>query len=326
LGTITLGEVKSRVRKAMNEYSINGEIIGATDENRLDYDLRMNSTIDMHQRKIATTSKKISSSYVFSQYPPTNTLSGPLLQFDLVQYTGTTLTYSGSANVNSYYIEADGACTLTFKESEDGTTWATFDTATITPTRYGLFTASKDLLTPTADYYVKVEVDGTYDFTVRNVALYSNTYPTANDIPPYKDFRPYAMPDDFFQLHYIILNGQRAESKRYQKTSEWEQEGRNNIYIPFFEKGEYRVYYWAYPTKIDDDTLDSVTLDIDDEAIDPLVYGAALDLIDDERTEAYKRIQAKYFDFMARLDNSTPMGGTTISNTLFTSSSTNKLF
>lgn len=326
MGTLTLGEVKLRVRKILNEFSINGEVIGATDENRMDYDLRMNSLIDMQQRKIATSSKKISASYVFSQYPPTNTIANPLSQFDLIQYTGTKLTYSGSANVHSYYIEADGYCILTFKESVDGLTWSAFDVVSIVPTRYGLFTASKGLLTPTTGYYTEMEVTGTYDFSIRNIALYSNTYPTAADVPPYKDFRPYAMPANYYKLQKIKLNGQRADDKGYIITSEWEQEGRNYIYIPFAEKGEYRIYYWAYPTAIDDTTLDTVTLDIDDEAIDPLVYGVAMDLIEDERGIAYQRIQAKYSEFTSRLDNSTPKGGATVKNRLFTSSSTNKLF
>lgn len=310
----------------MNEYSINGEIIGATDENRLDYDLRMNSVIDMHQRRIATSTKKISSSYVFSQYPPTNTISNPLNQFDLVQFNGTDIEYSGGQNVKSYYFEVDGNCTVTIEESPDGTTWSTLSTITPTPTRYGLFTAYKGAIATTADYYVRYVFTGTTVYNIRNIAFYAAAYPTVNDIPPYKEKRPYAMPTNFYQLHYIILNGQRVDSKQYLKTSDWEQEGRNNIYVPFTEKGEYRVYYWAYPTAINDDSLDSITLDIDDEAIDCIVYGTAMDLIDDERTTAYQRLKVKYDEFIARLDNSTPMGGVTISNTLFTGSSSTKLF
>lgn len=324
MGTITLAEVKTRILKALNEYSINGEAVGATDENRMDYDLRMNSLVDMHQRRIATSSKKISSSYVFSQYPVSNEISDPLDQFDLVQFTGTTLYYSGGTDVKSYYFEVDGDCTVTIQQSADGETWdGTVTTISPAPSRYGLMTAYKGNITPTTDYYVRFAFSGTYAYNIRNIAFYAVSFPTDSDVPPYKDYRPYAMPSDFYQLRYIVLNGQRADSKKYFKTGEWKQEGRNYIYVPWFEKGEFRVYYWAYPTVIDDDTTSTDTLDIDDEAIDCIVYGVAMDLMDDEREPAYRRLKTKYNEFVARLDNSASWGGTVVYNGLFASASTN---
>lgn len=326
MGTITLGEVKNRIRGVMNEKSINGELIGATDENRLDYDLRMNSLIDMHQREIATSLKKISRVHRFTQFPPTNTIANPLNQFDIVQFTGTTLYFQGSTKVKSYCVKVDGSCTITLQQSSDGVTYTDLETVSVAITTYGKFETFKSNLTPTTGYYVRMKIEGTYTFNIRSIALYDASYPTDNDIPVYEDFRGIAMPSDYYNLHYIVLNGQRQESKRYLKTSEFEQEGRTSIYLPWSEKGEYRIYYWAYPTKIDDNTSDSVTLDVDDEAIDAIVYGVAMDLIDDERSTAYSRIQVKYSEFTSRLSNGTATGGTTISNTLFSSSTTNKLF
>lgn len=326
MGTLTLSEIKTRILKVLNEYSINGEVIGAADENRMDYDLRMNSLIDMHQRKIATTVKKISKSYVFTQYPPTNAIADPDDQFDIVPYEGTTLYYSGGQDAKSYYFEVDGDCTVTIQESEDGETWGGIVlTLTPEPTRFGLFTAYKGNINPTTDYYVRYKFEGDYAFNIRNIAFYTMAYPTDNDVPAYKDYRPYAMPSDFYQLRYILQNGQKADDKDYLKTPRWQLEG-NALYIPWTETGEFRVHYWGYPTAINDSTLDTATLDIDDEATDAIIYGVAMDLIDDERKDAYRRIQNKYVDFVSRLDDKTTTGRLSIANRLFRNSTVNSIF
>jgi len=171
-----------------------------------------------------------------------------------------------------------------------------------------------------------MKIEGTYNFNIRSMALYDASYPSDDDIPVYEDFRAHEMPSDYYNLQYILLNGQKQDSKHYLKSSEFEQEGRTSIYLPWEEKGEYRIHYWAYPAKIDDNTLDSITLDVDDEAIDAIVYGCALDLLDKEDSEPYRRISKKYDYFLSTLDNKQAVGGTTINNTLFSSGYTNRLF
>lgn len=321
-----LSEVKTRILKVLREYTTRGEVVESTNKRILDLTLSMNSLIDIHQRKIATTVKKIASSYIFTQYPPTNTISTTDSLFDVVPFLGDDITYSGGTEVKSYYFEADGSCTVYIEQSSDSSTWTILTTLTPSPT-YGQMTAYYGLLSPTTDYYVRYRFSGTTYYNIRNIAFYSLTYPLASNIPPYKDYRPYDLPSDFFKLKSVVLNGQVQDSKKYVKSTDWEQEG-SKIYLPFDEKGEYRIYYWKYPTAINDSTLDSTYLEIDDEAVDAIVYGVAMDLvaIDENFTPSYNRLQLKYSEIMSRLSNDVPIGRSNITQTLFSAYSGNKLF
>ncbi len=320
MSTITLGEMKTRILKVMNEYSINGELVASTDENRMDYDLRMNSLIDMHQRKMATSAlkaKKILKSYVFTQYSPENKIAGD--RFDITRYEGTTLYFAGGTNPKSYTIQIDGSCTVTVEQSEDAETYTTVEATAVTITTFGTFQTVHNNITPTTDYYVRIKVTGTYDFNIRGAAFYAVTYPLASDIPDYEAYRKVTMPTDFYQFRNLVLNGQTIRGEEYGVLTRFGVEGRNYLYLPWDLRGEVRVYYFAYPTVIDDTTLDTVTLDVDDEVIDVIVYGVALDLIDDDNTILHQNVLNKYNEFFAGVDNNIVRGGGTIKNSLFSS-------
>ncbi len=316
--TLTLAEIKTRILMVMNEYSINGEVVASTDENRMDYDLRMNSLIDMHQRKMATSSikaKKILKSTEFTQYSPENQISGD--RFDITRYEGTTLYFAGGQNPDSYSIQVDGSCTITVEESADAETYATLESTDVTITTFGTFESVCGNISPTTDYYVRIKVTGTYHFNIRGAALYDVTYPSDDDVPDYEAYRKYTMPTDFYQMRNIILNGQTIRGEEYGILTRFGIEGRNYLYLPWDLRGEIRVYYWAYPTAIDDDTIDTVTLDVDDEVIDAIVYGVALELVDDDNVTLIQRLQTRYNEFFAGIDNSIVRGGGTVKNTLF---------
>lgn len=290
-----LSEVKNRILKVMNEYSVSGEVISTTDENALDYLLRMNSLIDMQQRKVATTLKKISKCLKFTQYPLTNYGSNAIVRFE-----GTDIYVGGYQNINSYSLKVDGSCTITIEESVDAVTYTTLDTETVTITTFGTFETVRGNITPTTDYYVRIKISGTYDFNISPVALYTATFPTDSDVPVYDDYLAKTLPSDFYNIDYITV----GNNNDYKMLTDYKQEGRTTLYIPFNTTGEVRIYYWAYPTKIDDTTLDTITLDVDDEAVDVIVYGVALELVDETSTELYQRIRAKYEYFLGTLDNS----------------------
>jgi hypothetical protein len=280
MGTILLSEAKNRILKTMNEYSISGEVISSTDENALDYLLRMNSLIDMHQRKIATTYKKISKCLRFTQYPLTNLTGVTGIQ----RFEGTTLYYEGGTGVKSYCVQVDGSCTITIEQSVDGTTYTTLESQAVTITTFGQFETVRSNVTPTTDYYVRMKISGTYDFNIASVALYGATYPTDSDIPVYDDYIEKTLPTDFYNIDYIVV----GDNGNYKPLDDYRQENRTTLLIPFATTGEVRVYYWAYPTKIDDDTPDTTILDTSDEAIDAVICGVAMDLVDDEKSDLYQ--------------------------------------
>jgi len=295
MGTILLSEVKNRILKVMNEYSVAGEVISSTDENALDYLLRMNSLIDMEQRKIATTSRKISKCLRFTQYPLTNYVNTT----GITRYTGTALYFGGSTSIKSYSLQVDGSCTVDVEESVDGITYTTLDTTAVTITTFGQFDTVRGNITPTTDYYVRLKVSGTYDFNIGTVALYSATFPLDSDVPLYDDYIAKTLPADFYNIDYILT----GDNNDYRPLIDFVVEGRTILMIPFNTNGEVRVFYWAYPTAISDTTLDTITLDIEDDAIDALVYGVALELVDETSSELYQRIKSKYDFYLSTLNN-----------------------
>ncbi len=296
MGTILLSEVKNRILKVMNEYSVSGEVISATDENALDYLLRMNSLIDIHQRKIATTLKKISKCLKFTQYP----LINYAVSEGITRFEGTDLYFGGNQGIKSYCVKVDGSCTVTIEQSVDGVTYTTLETTAVVITTFGQFETVRGNITPTTDYYVRMKISGTYDFNISSVALYSATFPTDSDVPVYDDYIAKTLPTDLYNINYIMV----GDNNEYKMLVDYKQEGRTTLLIPFDTTGEIRMYYWAYPAKIDDTTLDTITLDVDDEAIDVVVYGVALELVDETSTELYQRIKSKYEYFLGTLDNS----------------------
>lgn len=118
---------------------------------------------------------------------------------------------------------------------------------------------------------VKVDFESVYPLAVKNVALYSATFPTEDDIPTFAEKVRYPLKEmvsDFYMLSTedIYYEGD-VDVSRYMRTSDYFQEGNTVLVLDRDTPGNFRVYYKAYPQKITQETGDDEVLSIDDEVV-----------------------------------------------------------
>lgn len=135
------------------------------------------------------------------------------------------------------------------------------------------------------DKKVVLAFSSAYPMAVKNVALYSADFETAEDIQPYADKVRYdlrELAEDFYMLDTgnIYFEG---EEIRYTQATDYFQEGNKVLVLDREAVGNYRIYYKAYPQKITSETEDDTELVIDDEvaAILPLYMASQLYKDDD---------------------------------------------
>jgi hypothetical protein len=311
-----------KVLQTINYWSISGNLIDSTDPNRLDYTLRFRTHYDTCQKEIATTSKKIKKTYRVSQNYIPNQLSGDT--FDVVQYLATDLTYSATGS-KAYSFKVDNVSTIYIEEETAEDTWTTLSTISHT-TPVGYFTEYTGLITASdTDNDIRIRFSGSYPYNIRDIALFAYSFPSAGTIPQYQRYRLYNMPSDFFQLNKIIFKGNPSDGYSYNPTADFYWEKRNVLAINYFNVGEYTIDYNAYPTDIDDNTLTTYEFEIDVEAQEAIPFYVASHMMLDENGNINNKLYTMYQGKLANLDDKVSNGATSISNTLFTST-TNKLF
>lgn len=81
----------------------------------------------------------------------------------------------------------------------------------------------------------------------------------------------------------------------------------NRIY--FKEDGTAKIYYYKYPTQINQDTDDSFEFELDTDALEIMVYGVAADLLKSDVSSNYGKIYAdRYREMKNELDPRKSMG------------------
>lgn len=149
------------------------------------------------------------------------------------------------------------------------------------------FTPYKYLLENPDDLTVTVKFTSDYPFGIKNMALYSANYATADEVQPYSEYIRYdlsQMVDDFYMVDEstVIYEGD-ANVSRYTATTEYFQEGFKVMLIHRDKPGNYKVYYKAYPQPITLETTDDTELVLDPEvaALLPLYMASQLYKDDD---------------------------------------------
>ena len=104
--------------------------------------------------------------------------------------------------------------------------------------------------------------------SVKAIGMYECSFPDEKDIPPYKKNIRYAMREyasDYYQIdnNQIFYEGDAKEE--YLQTSEYFQEGNKVLVLPRDKRGNYTIYYKAYPEQITQETDDAYVFPIDDE-------------------------------------------------------------
>lgn len=126
----------------------------------------------------------------------------------------------------------------------------------------------------------KMTFCGAYPYLIRNIAIYDAVFETPEEIPPYGEFCRYDMREltsDFMKFAKEQGVVQTTDGNRL-RGNDWQTEGENIISIRREKSGTFRVFYYAYPKEITQDTQDNYELELPSEILDlvPLYMAARL--------------------------------------------------
>lgn len=290
---MNLAELKQKTTIFIREYSNNNALIGSIQNG--DYLLSIPFLADSAQKEIAMI-KKIPDVHRISQYPTTNQLGQG---YDIVQFLDEDIINTQAVGSKSYYFEVDNVATIYIEEEISGV-WTLLET--INNTVKKSYTAHKGLITASdVSNAIRVRFSGTSPYNIRNQALYAYTYPLASDVPDYKPYQEYTLPSNFYELDKIMVTGNNRQRVPY-VGGQWR--NRNTYILDYYEKGEFEIHFWRYPTSIPNDAADTFELDVDTEAQELIPLYCAGHVVKDEDLSISVTMLNEYEKRLSRLDNS----------------------
>lgn len=296
---MNLGEVKEKVIKLINEYSNNGTLIPKTKGNYQDYVLRVPDLSNDAQMEIARFIK-IPAVHSLTQYPIQNLL-GMHAGFDMEQYLpGIDKTYS-AIGAKSYYFEVDRPCTVYVEVN--GISVKQIDVADILK-----FTGYKGNIDSGDNDTVQLRFTGDYPYVIRNRALFQYKFQTDDDVPTYKAYVPYELPDDYMELDKIY---RWYDQRQYTVLpGDYKLTGRKTVELNWFTNGQFDIHYFKLPTVIDASTDDSYEFEVEIQAQYLIPYYAAAIVVMDENQAIGTLLLNQYQNRLANLS------GTYTANTI----------
>lgn len=276
--TITWGDIKLRTLQKMFATN-NGSTTIPTDNSTREYISAMPGAANEGLQMLATAGKFITKCIDIAHIPVKNILSNAE---SIKSVESGTISFSADG-AQSLYFEFKGNATLVITAGET----ELYNTSIDSKTGSFGYTEYKYLLDNENSEKVTLTLSSDYPMSVKNVAMYSARYQTADEIQPWAEYTRYdlsQMVDDFYMVdnQFVIYEGD-ADVARYTATTDYFQEGFKIMLIHRDKPGNYKVYYKAYAPYITQDTPDSTELSIDPEvaAILPLYMASQLYKDDD---------------------------------------------
>jgi hypothetical protein len=163
-------------------------------------------------------------------------------------------------DAKSYYFKAAGTLTATIKVGN-----TTFKSITVSNTVYTVY---KGLITNNAGEDVTITFAAAYPSNVKNIALYTATFASDDDVAVYEEYIRYKLSDictDFYQLDSGEIYYASNSEPKYIASDNYYQEADKTLVFQRDMPGEYTVYYKAYPTQITLSTPDTYEMELDPE-------------------------------------------------------------
>lgn len=190
------------------------------------------------------------------------------------QQSGTS--FSFRAKAKSYYLELNGAATITIMPDDD-------PHKTIETAYSNGFTVYKGNILNASNAMVTININATVPANIRNVAMYSYQFENESDIPS-----PTAQ--NVFDLKKLIPDFARIESdgvyfdeNKPLGKSCYEWRGDSTLIINTDKVGEYTIHYQAYPPRITAQTPGAYVMPLTpEEAVILPLYMASVIYKDDD--------------------------------------------
>ena len=186
-----------------------------------------------------------------------------------------------------YKIEADGARSYYFQVSGKGTCEVSVNgvvVETITIDNKQGFVEYRGLVNNPTSQKVTLVFNSNYPMALKNVALYSATWETADEVQSYGEKSKYRLKElvpDFYMLDTTDIYYEGNDTP-YTQTQEYWQEGNTVLVLNREQIGNFTVYYKAYPEQITVDTADTYEMPIDEEVAPLLPLYMASQLYKDD--------------------------------------------
>ena len=221
-----------------------------------------------------------------------------------------------------YKVEADNAKSYYFQVSGKGTCDVKLNNITIETlvidNKQG-FKEFRGLIPNTKKEKVTLLFTTDYPMALKNIALYSATWETTEEVQAYGEKVKYKLRDlapDFYMLDTTDIYFE-GNSNPYTQTQNYWQEGNTVLVLDRDEIGNYTIYYKAYPEQITADTDDTYELPIDEEVAVLLPLYMASQLYKDDDNGIATSYRNEFEVAFERLKNkaNTPSAGEFISKT-----------
>lgn len=275
---VTWGDIKLRTLQKMFATN-NGSTTIPTDNSTREYISAMPGAANEALQMLATVGKFIIKSIDIAHIPLNNICPTGV---DIRSVERGALEYQG-VGARSLYYELMGKGTLTLTIGSNDPIVEDFNTK---ENSRG-YVPFKRLIENPDDEIVTIKFESDYPLSAKNVAFYTASFETEDEVQPYSENIRYVLPEivnDFYMvdLEHVIYEG-NADISRYTATSDFFQEGNKVLVLHRDVPGNYKVYYKAYPQHLTNDTPDDEELTIDPEisALMPLYMASQLYKDDD---------------------------------------------
>ena len=244
------------------------------DNNTQEYIYAMPQACNEALQMLATVGKFLKGSKTFIIEPLQNLLSSANKDFTL---TDSKLTFT-AVGAKSYYFRATKGVTVNVYVNNSLMEIIHCEDENYSPYKGLIFNETKGL--------VKLVFSSLYPAHIKNIALYSATFASADDVPANEEVIRYnlkEMIDDFYQIWAGEVYIERNGKPEYLSASEYYVEANDTIVFRTDRPGLYTVYYKKYPTQITKDTPDDYVFPLDPEVavIIPLYIASQLYKDDD---------------------------------------------
>lgn len=255
----------------MGEYSNSGTLISES-ENK-DYLLSITRLTNDAMTQIATLGKTNFKTFDISHLMPVNQLGET--QWNEERFHDSADVIFQAIGTRNYSFQVGDTATVYIEEEILGV-WTLLTTINHVSTSGTGYKTYKGALTLTSNTNnVRIRFSGAYYYPFRWVGMFKENL--ANPMA-FEPFVPYPIGLDFYTLDsvkFLHANRQYEEYAGYQidKTNK-------AILLNWYEKGEFKINYYAYPTKLtisptDVHIADNETIDMPDEYIQALKYQVA---------------------------------------------------
>lgn len=267
-----------------------------------------NSLFDIAQKEISTTAKAIKKVFNITRNKLFNQLGD---NFTTEKHIEDDIIYQTDGATKAYYFEVDKTATIYIEEETEPNVWAELETINHTPTVGEGFKEYKGLITLSdTNNKCRIRFSGDFFYNLRNVAFFNYSFANVEDVPTYKPYVFYTLPNDFYKFDKVIRTYQY---KQYENYTDYLFENVNTntaqIGIPFNHEGEIQVHYTAYPTDITTATPNTYEFDIDIELQEIMLFYVVSLLKKQEDAYISEQFRNEYYIKMNNINAQNPNQG-----------------